>query len=162
MTGLPPGTGVKLVREGVYLTPAGEVSLRPEQITNNLAVARQARDADRAAQAALTARSAQMPAAPGSGDGRHHGPGRQNSGQFNDAVKQLECQQLAARVAALQQQAQALRDQISILAAKKGKEDYDRSQRGRMVTSTTAADLVAAQTALNNLQAQIVTLQAQH
>ena len=67
VTGLPPGTGVKLVRPGVYLSPAGEISLRPEQITNNLALARQARDADRAAQASLKTQPAQMTASPVSG-----------------------------------------------------------------------------------------------
>ena len=48
--GLPPGTGVKLVRPGIYLTPAGEAALRDDQVTNNMTLARQVRDADLAAQ----------------------------------------------------------------------------------------------------------------
>jgi hypothetical protein len=55
--GLPPGTGVKLVREGIYLTPVGEVPLDPSQLTNDMQRARQARDADRAAQADVKARA---------------------------------------------------------------------------------------------------------
>lgn len=50
--GLPPGTGVKLVRTGVYLTPYGETSLKPDQLTNDMGIARRARDADQAAQRA--------------------------------------------------------------------------------------------------------------
>jgi hypothetical protein len=58
ITGLPPGTGVKLLHDDVYLTPAGEAHLTAEQLTNNLAVARTARDADRATQTAAQARIA--------------------------------------------------------------------------------------------------------
>lgn len=52
IVGLPPGTGVKRVREGIYLTPAGELPLDSELLTNDLDIARQARDADRAIQIA--------------------------------------------------------------------------------------------------------------
>jgi hypothetical protein len=58
ISGLPPGTGVKLLHDDVYLTPAGEARLRPDQITNDMALARAARNADRAAQAAAQARIA--------------------------------------------------------------------------------------------------------
>jgi len=51
--GLPPGTGVKLVRPGIYLTPAGEVPLSAEQMTNDLVVARRVAAADKNKQAAL-------------------------------------------------------------------------------------------------------------
>jgi len=53
IVGLKPGTGVKLVRPGIYLTPAGEVSLNPEQMTNDLALARRVASADSSAQAAV-------------------------------------------------------------------------------------------------------------
>ena len=152
ITGLPPGTGVKLVREGVYLTPAGEVPLQPEQITNKLAIARKARDADRAAQAALQNRAAQVSAA-------SVPQASQNPAQIERAAKQVERDEVAARVAALVQQDQALRAQLAPLLAKKNKEDIDRSLKGRMVTSTTGADIAAIQAALNNIQAQINSLQ---
>lgn len=53
--GLPPGTGVKLVKPGIYLTPAGEVPLDAALLTNDMGKARAARDADRARQAAANA-----------------------------------------------------------------------------------------------------------
>jgi len=51
--GLPPGTGVKKIREGVYLTPQGEAAIDATILTNDMAKARTARDADRAAQYAI-------------------------------------------------------------------------------------------------------------
>jgi len=47
---LTPGTGVKLVRDGVYLTPIGEIPIPSEKLTNNLTIARHARDSFRAGQ----------------------------------------------------------------------------------------------------------------
>jgi hypothetical protein len=159
VTGLPPGTGVKLVREGVYLTPAGEVQLQPEVLTNNLALARKARDADRAAQAALRTRAAQVPAA----NAPQGAPqGSQDPAQIEKAAMQVERQEVAARVASLQQQADALRTQLTTLIAKKNKEDYDKAMKGRMIASTTAADIASTQTALSAIQAQINSLQTQH
>lgn len=53
VTGFPPGTEVKLVQPGVYLTPAGKVHLSAMQVTNDLGKARNALAYDRNAQAAL-------------------------------------------------------------------------------------------------------------
>lgn len=53
--GLKPGTGLKLVRAGVYLSPYGEVNLREEQVTNDMGLARSTLSADQNAQAALKA-----------------------------------------------------------------------------------------------------------
>jgi hypothetical protein len=47
---------VKRVREGVYLTPFGEQRLDAALLTNDMAKARAARDADRVAQELLKAR----------------------------------------------------------------------------------------------------------
>jgi hypothetical protein len=44
ITGLPPGTEVKLVKPGVYLTPSGEMPLDEKVITNDLDIARRAQD----------------------------------------------------------------------------------------------------------------------
>jgi len=55
ITGLPPGTKVTLVRSGIYLTPAGKVSLDEKQLTNDLGLARAASANDRNAQANLRA-----------------------------------------------------------------------------------------------------------
>jgi hypothetical protein len=61
--GLPPGTGVKLVRPGVYLTPAGEAPLDASKLTNDMGVARRARDRDRLTQTALQKQIATQAAA---------------------------------------------------------------------------------------------------
>jgi hypothetical protein len=53
IVGLKPGTGVKLTRPGFYLTPYGEVALADEQVTNDMALARQAANQDAAQQAQL-------------------------------------------------------------------------------------------------------------
>jgi len=44
ITGLPPGTEVKLVKPGIYRTPGGEMPLDENKITNDLDIARRARD----------------------------------------------------------------------------------------------------------------------
>lgn len=53
--GLKPGTGVKLVRPGVYLSPQGEVQLRDDQITNDMGFARRVLMASRQAESATQA-----------------------------------------------------------------------------------------------------------
>lgn len=58
LTGLPPGTGVKLLHDDVYLTPAGEARLRAEQLTNDMTRARKALAAEKASQNAAQARIA--------------------------------------------------------------------------------------------------------
>lgn len=58
VTGLPPGTGVKLLHDDVYLTPAGEAHLRREQVTNDMALARKALASEKAVQNAAQARIA--------------------------------------------------------------------------------------------------------
>lgn len=62
--GLPAGTGVRLVREGVYLTSYGEAALESWQLTDDLVRAREAYDAERA-NARVTAEEATMAAAAG-------------------------------------------------------------------------------------------------
>lgn len=47
---LLPGTEVKLGRNGKYLTPEGEMTLDPKNLTNDMAVARAVHNADQAAQ----------------------------------------------------------------------------------------------------------------
>jgi hypothetical protein len=62
--GLPPGTGVKRVRKGEYLTPAGIFAIRDDLLTNDMDEAREARDADRAKQASLASSITAPPPAP--------------------------------------------------------------------------------------------------
>jgi hypothetical protein len=58
VTGLPPGTGVKLLHDDLYLTPAGQAHLRADQLTNDMTLARQALASERARQAGAAARVA--------------------------------------------------------------------------------------------------------
>ena len=55
IVGMKPGTGVKLVRPGIYLTPYGERPLSSQQLTNDMGLARQAVNQDVAQQAAQQA-----------------------------------------------------------------------------------------------------------
>lgn len=63
VVGLTPGTGVKLVRPGVYLSTQGEVKLSDNQVTNNMTLARQAKQQYEAGQAAIKTKIAQEKAA---------------------------------------------------------------------------------------------------
>ena len=58
--GFPPGTRLKLARPGVYLTlsPAVEVSLRADQVTNDMTAARRVMTSDQKAQATIQNRVA--------------------------------------------------------------------------------------------------------
>jgi hypothetical protein len=58
ITGLPPGTGVKLVKPGVYLTPSGEMPLDDKVLTNDLDIARRAQDEGVAGKVITTERQA--------------------------------------------------------------------------------------------------------
>jgi len=61
--GLPPGAGLKRIRPGTYLSSNGEVQLRDDQVTNDMALARKAKQQDEAVQIALKNRIAQEKAA---------------------------------------------------------------------------------------------------
>jgi hypothetical protein len=58
---LLPGTAVKLIRNGRYSTPEGEMTLDPKVLTNDLTQARAARNADLAGQTAAYAKNATAP-----------------------------------------------------------------------------------------------------
>ncbi len=105
--GLEPGTCVKLVRPGVYLTPAGEAALDAGQMTNNLGVARRVRDASVAAKAAAKQRqedaknreSAIAAGAAPQGDAAQNGQFREM-----DRRREAERERLAATLSALERQ----------------------------------------------------------
>ena len=62
--GLKPGQGLREVRPGVYSTGTNEMTLRPEQVTNDMGLARRVMTQDRQAQEAIHQRlSSQAPAA---------------------------------------------------------------------------------------------------
>lgn len=151
IVGLPPGTGVKHVRDNIYLTPSGEFPLDSAILTNSLAVARKARDADRTAQAAMQARSsAEATSAKMQGSATANA----TDAAHKAAVDQIERQRVETRLAALLRQKQDLEVQQSALFAQRQKESFNEVYKGRVVASTT-------ETRLKTVKAQISTIDAQ-
>lgn len=121
LVGLPPGTGVKLVRPGIYLTPSGEVPLDPALLTNDMGKARAARDADRARQgaaqaqvAAEGARAAEMARTTAAAEAA-----QDSQEQAGEAAKAQANAKKNARIAEIRQQiAQARQSKTSLLKGK--------------------------------------------
>lgn len=68
--GLKPGQPLRQIRPGVYQAGTNEVSLRPDQVTNDMALARRLMTQDQRVQAALRQRlAAQAPPAPATAPG---------------------------------------------------------------------------------------------
>jgi len=159
ITGLPPGTGVKLVRPGVYLTPAGEAPLNDAILTNDMGRARQALAADRAAQTALQARgaaaNARANAAAASADS-------QQSANHNNAIAAMNAADRAAAISALEQQKAELQSTLKSLREQNAKESYDHHVRGRGILSTASTDIPKAEAALEQVTAQLHALQSAH
>jgi hypothetical protein len=59
--GLKPGQLLRLVRPGVYRADNNEVTLRPDQVTNDLTIARRLANQDKQTQAAIQQRLAPQP-----------------------------------------------------------------------------------------------------
>jgi hypothetical protein len=145
--GLPPGTGVKLVRPGVYLTPYGETALPQEQLTNDLSVARSARDAAVAAQAVANAR-ARVAAA-------------ETAASHEAALKGIDRERLERKIVELKRQKIVVDEQINLLGNKRSREAYNQYWKGRTVTSTTDQQMAAARVQSETLSQQIDTAQQQ-
>lgn len=154
--GLPPGTGVKRVREGIYLTPAGELPLAAEQLTNDLAVARSARNAALANQAALQK------------SGTTNASMAAEQAKLNDndkaaghaaALKDIERQRAQTQLNGLRQQKINIEAQIEVLRARQSKENYNEVWKGRTVTSTTTQQLATARAQLKTLENQMADFQ---
>jgi len=158
VNGLPPGTGVKLVRPGIYLTPAGEVHLNPEQLTNDMAVARAARDAAQAAQAALRQRGA-AEAGTAAVQARTNAVQNQNSNAA--AILAIERQRLETQIAGLRTQLVETERQIGVLYEKKSKESFDRVAKGRTIASTTDQQIATSRTQADALRSQIVAAESE-
>jgi hypothetical protein len=141
VVGLKPGTGVKLVRPGIYLTPAGEQPLKPEQLTNDLVIARAARDADAAAHAAIQAMVATL------GEQQKAAAAKAAEAAEDTQVtvqEGMDKQKAIALVATLEQQETALEAQTAALRKKLSKEGSN-AAAGRTVSSTTDTQFAAAQ-----------------
>ena len=156
--GLEPGTCVKLVRPGVYLTPAGEAALDAGQLTNNLGVARRVRDASVAAKAAAKQRQEdaknRASAIAAGGDGPQ-GEAAQN-GQFREMERPREAERrrLAAALSALERQEVDLAAQEAALSQTQSRG----SAKGRTLGAGAASPQLSA--ALRSVRQQISETQA--
>ncbi len=150
--GLPPGTGVKLVRAGVYLTPYGEMPLDPRQLTNDMAAARRARDAERATQATVQAQGAADAARAAE---KARAAAVKAEAEQATAMKAADRQRVEGRVVALMKQEAALEVQINNLSAKASNESFNKEVKGRTVGSTTNTQLTTARAQLEIIRAQL-------
>jgi hypothetical protein len=151
IVGLPPGTGVKLVRPGVYLTPAGEAPLNDYQITNDLDIARRARDAGLAGQAAVNQRQTEEERKAAA---LAAGAEREGTATHNAQLDEIERKKLNAKLADLKRKRATIDAQESVLT-----EDADKiiSKRGADANS---ADRASVRAQLNAVEQEILDTQA--
>jgi hypothetical protein len=150
IVGLPPGTGVKLVRPGVYLTPNGEAPLNDFQITNDLDIARQARDAGLAGKAIANKRLAEEEAKAATLTAAAN---REAGATHNAQLNEIERKKLTAKLADLKRKRAPLDAQESVLS-----EDADRL-KGKKAEDN-SADLTAVRAQLNAVDQEILDTQA--
>jgi hypothetical protein len=137
ITSLTPGTGVKLLHDDVYLTPAGEAHLRPDQMTNNMTLARQILTADRQAQAAIKATGAAQAESVATLQALRSAEAATTQ---NAAMEAQNAEALKARISALTIERQALEAKISILQRKQSGENYRAIANGHIIASTTVQE----------------------
>jgi hypothetical protein len=156
--GLPAGTGVKLVRPGVYLTPYGETALPAEQLTNDLSVARSARDAAVAAQTAAAQRGAADAAV---ANARARAAAVETAANHEAALKGIDRERLERKIAELKRQKIVVDEQVNLLGNKRSRENYNEYWKGRTVTSNTDQQMAAARVQSEMLSQQIDAAQQQ-
>lgn len=140
ITGLPPGTGVKLLHDDVYQTPAGEAHLRPEQVTNDMTLARQVMTADRNLQAALKASMASQAKAAEQANATEMA----NLAAAQNAATQTAKNDAASlRVATLENERQAIDEKLLVLRQKQSAENYRQNVQGHIIASHTADEAKA-------------------
>jgi len=149
ITGLPPGTGVKLVRPGVYLTPAGEWPMVDNLVTNDLDVARAARDSAVSREAA--SKAAEQARAAAAADARQKADSKTNSAQLAD----LDRLGLTRKLDALRQRKAALETEISNLSAAQSRENYGRRILGRIESNSSGDAIGPARADLAQVEGQI-------
>ncbi len=150
IAGLKPGDGVKFLRPGVYQSNVGEVQLRPDQITNDLGVARRAVAADRQAQAAYQQRTAPAASQQPTAQAASQQPATQ-AVQPNTQQPVLDAAQKQQQRATLEAQRAGLYSQLSDLQKKQSHEAQRKTQYGAINSGSTAQDI-------NQINAQILSL----
>jgi hypothetical protein len=159
VVGLPVGTGVKKIRDGVYLTPSGEAPLRPEQLTNDLTRARAARDAAVAATARQRTVPSNTPRAPSAATTAAASTAAAASKEA--AVKLAQRARIEARLATLASEEEALKAQLFGLHEKRNKEMANAALKGRTVSSSTAQRISAMDAQLKKIQTETTTARQQ-
>jgi len=157
IVGLNPGTGLKLVRPGVYLSPSGEVSLRDDQVTNNVTLARQVLAADQSSQAALRNSLAAM--------ARQANLQRQAAAAQSAATNAAASQSMngdarRTRIAVLTAQRDALAQQLSGLQSERSGENYRQTYQRHIIASSTNDQIAAVQQQLLEVQSELAALNA--
>ena len=150
IAGLKPGDGVKFLRPGVYQSNVGEVQLRPDQITNDLGVARRAVAADRQAQAAYQQRTAPAASQQPTAQAIYQQPVTQAMPP-NTQQPVLDAGQKQQQRAALEAQRAALYNQLTDLQAKQKHEAQRKILYGSINAGSTQQDI-------NQVNAQILSL----
>lgn len=123
--GLKPGQLLREVRSGVYRADNNEVTLRPEQVTNDLAIARRFAAQDQLNQAAIQQRlaspSSSMPPQPGSASSASPSSAPPRA---QDDAKTKARQELIQQKIVVQRQADAVAVSLNQVSSKYGNWEY--------------------------------------
>jgi hypothetical protein len=150
IVGLTPGTGVKLVREGVYLTPSGEAAIPADSLTNDMALARQVMKADREAQAAI-----KTAVAPQANAVAMNAAAPSQTPQNNQAAVQAEKN---ARLDVLYATKKALHTQLSALQTKHRGEQMRATYDKHIIASSSVQDIKVLSEKIAAVEAEISAL----
>lgn len=156
ITGLPPGTGVKLLHDDLYLTPAGEAHLDAAQMTNDMTIARAAMNADRSAQAATQkVLSAQAAAA-------HALQAAAAQGSTAAPGAPVDMANVRTRIAELEAQREGLNSKLSVLREKQSGEQFRADVRRHIIASSTVEQEKAVIDEITEINIEIARLNQMH
>jgi hypothetical protein len=152
ITGLPPGTGVKLVRPGVYLTPSGEMPLDEKTITNDLDIARRAQGEGVAGKLIASERQAIEDAKAAAMEAT--APGDATSTQLKD----IKRDRLTKLLAALKSRKSDLESSRRSLSSAHGQEGIG-GAKSRVGPATTDQEMAATEGRLRVLSVEIADVE---
>lgn len=118
--GLKPGQPLKEVRPGVYRADNNEVTLRPDQVTNDLAIARRFAAQDQRNQAAIQQHLATMNSAPSTSGSASSGNRPPTPPPDQDGGKSQARQELMQQRTALQAQSNVLSTSLNQASGRYG------------------------------------------
>jgi len=155
ITGLPPGTEVKLVKPGVYLTPSGEMPLDEKMITNDLDIAHRAQGQGVAGKVILNERQAIEEAKVAAMEGAASGDA--TSAQ-NVQLKELKRDRLTKLLAALKSRKSDLESRRKVLSSAQGQEGIG-GAKGRGEPATTDQELAGIEGRLKLLSEEMADVE---